>query len=171
MTDKETLKLALEAAYLAGFNASGEGWNGEYPFGDYSQQPEQDKNWYAERDDFIKQALAAPVQDTEAHYKGVVEGVQKLFDDKRAQPTHVQEPVAWPCHIIEADFSERTITLGMQCSDYKVGTGTHWLSTTPPAQRQWVDLTPQDLNEIFKVAITGEGAVHLALAKSKELNT
>jgi hypothetical protein len=34
----------------------------------------------------IKQALAAPVQDTDAHYKGVVEGVQKLFDDKRAQP-------------------------------------------------------------------------------------
>jgi hypothetical protein len=27
-----------------------------------------------------------PVQDTEAHYKGVVEGVQKLFDDKRTQP-------------------------------------------------------------------------------------
>jgi len=25
-------------------------------------------------------------QDTEAHYKGVVEGVQKLFNDKRAQP-------------------------------------------------------------------------------------
>jgi len=31
-----------------------------------------------------------------------------------------QEPVAWPCHIIEADFSERTITLGMECVDYKV---------------------------------------------------
>ena len=28
---------------------------------------------------------AAPVQDNDAHYKGVVEGVQKLFDDKRAQ--------------------------------------------------------------------------------------
>jgi hypothetical protein len=48
----------------------------------------------------IKQALAAQqehepenephvslasVQDTEAHYKGVVEGVQKLFNDKRTQ--------------------------------------------------------------------------------------
>jgi hypothetical protein len=39
------------------------------------------------------QALAAPVQDTEAHYKGIIEGVQKLFDDKRAQPASVQ-PVA-----------------------------------------------------------------------------
>ena len=39
------------------------------------------------------------------------------------------------------------------------------------AQRQWVDLTPQDLNEIFKVANTGEGAVRLALDKAKEKNT
>jgi hypothetical protein len=61
-TKDEAMKLALEAAYLAGFNASGEGYNGEYPFGDWIQRPEQDKNWCAERDDFIKQALAAPVQ-------------------------------------------------------------------------------------------------------------
>ena len=45
-----------------------------------------------------------------------------------------QEYVAWPCHIIEADFSERTITLGMQCEDYKVSAGTHYLSTTPPKE-------------------------------------
>jgi hypothetical protein len=44
-----------------------------------------------------------------------------------------QEPVImWPCHIIEADFHERTITLGMECGDYKVSAGTHWLSTHPP---------------------------------------
>jgi hypothetical protein len=40
---------------------------------------------------------------------------------------------------------------------------------TPP-QRQWVGLTPQDLNEIFAVAMTGEGAVNLALEKIKEKN-
>ena len=51
--------------------------------------------------------------------------------ERLAQRTE-QEPVAWPCHIIEADFSERTITLGMECGDYKVSAGTHWLSTTPP---------------------------------------
>jgi hypothetical protein len=54
----------------------------------------------------LKQALAATVQDTEAHYKGVVQGVQKLFDDKRAQP--VQEPVArvslqWLAEMILSD--------------------------------------------------------------------
>jgi hypothetical protein len=50
---------------------------------------------------------------------------------KLAQP--VQEPVAWPCVIAEADFEQNTITLEMQCSDYKVGAGQHWLHTTPPA--------------------------------------
>ncbi len=43
-----------------------------------------------------------------------------------------QEPVAWPCLIDSADFSANTITLVMQCKDYKVSAGTHWLSTTPP---------------------------------------
>ena len=45
-----------------------------------------------------------------------------------------QEPVAWPCLIDSADFSENTITLVMQCEDYKVSAGTHWLSTTPPKE-------------------------------------
>jgi hypothetical protein len=45
-----------------------------------------------------------------------------------------QEPVAWPCLIDSADFSENTITLAMQCEDYKVSAGTHWLSTTPPKE-------------------------------------
>jgi hypothetical protein len=51
-----------------------------------------------------------------------------------AQQAPVQEPVAWPCVIAEADFEKNTVTLEMQCSDYKVGAGRHWLHTTPPAQ-------------------------------------
>ena len=42
-----------------------------------------------------------------------------------------QEPLAWPCLIDSADFSENTITLVMQCEDYKVSAGTHWLFKTP----------------------------------------
>jgi hypothetical protein len=45
-----------------------------------------------------------------------------------------QEPVAWPCLIDSADFSKGTITVVMQCDDYKVSAGTHWLSTTPPKE-------------------------------------
>jgi hypothetical protein len=53
------------------------------------------------------------------------------------EPAPVQTD-AWPCLIAEADFEQNTVTLEMQCSDYKVGAGQHWLHTTPPAaQRQY----------------------------------
>jgi len=94
--------------------------------------------------------------------------------DKLAQPAPVQEPVAWPCVIAEANFEQNTITLEMQCSDYKVRAGQHWLYTTLPAaqpaqepvedvveyrgdgtrivriapQRPWVDLTDEDWEHI-----------------------
>lgn len=44
-------------------------------------------------------------------------------------------------------------------------------SMQAPPQRTWVDLTPQDLNDIFKISHTGEGAVYLALKIIKEKNT
>ena len=47
-----------------------------------------------------------------------------------------QEPVAWPCLIDSADFSANTITLVMQCKDYKVTAGPHYLSTTPPQRTE-----------------------------------
>jgi hypothetical protein len=55
----------LEAAYLAGFNASGEGYNGEFPFDDRDQKPQHDPAWCKDRDNAIaaiKQARSAPVQ-------------------------------------------------------------------------------------------------------------
>jgi hypothetical protein len=54
------------------------------------------------------------------------------MDRMLAQPE--QEPVAWPCLIDSADFSKGTVTVVMQCEDYKVSAGTHWLSTTPPKE-------------------------------------
>jgi len=55
------------------------------------------------------------------------------------------EPVGWPCLIAEADFSKDTVTLAMQCTDYKVSADKHWLCTTPqPAQKPWVGLTDED---------------------------
>lgn len=54
-------------------------------------------------------ALAAPVQDNDAHYKGVVEGVQKLFDDKRAQRQWVEvEQVKWDGEKFIAKLKENT---------------------------------------------------------------
>jgi hypothetical protein len=66
----------------------------------------------------------------------ITERIQRHIDaptPPAAQPAPVQEPVAWPCVISEADFEQNTITLEMKCSDYKVGAGQHWLHTTPPA--------------------------------------
>jgi len=58
-----------------------------------------------------------------------------------AQPA--QEPVAWPCVIAEANFEQNTITLEMQCSNYKVGAGQHWLYTTPPQPAQERNFCPR----------------------------
>jgi hypothetical protein len=69
---KESLKLALESAYLAGFNASGEGYNGEYPFGDKNQNPEQDAVWIKDRDNALRERLAQPEQEPVAW--GVFDG-------------------------------------------------------------------------------------------------
>jgi len=46
----------LNAAYLAGWNASGEGWNGEYP-SDAHTKPD----WEAERDKAIEAVISADV--------------------------------------------------------------------------------------------------------------
>jgi hypothetical protein len=45
----EVLKLVREA-YKIGFAASGEGYNGEFPFGDKQQNMEEDKNWVEGRE-------------------------------------------------------------------------------------------------------------------------
>jgi hypothetical protein len=65
---------------------------------------------------------------------GVDEWIAAEAAIKQARSAPVQEPVAWPCVIAEADFEKNTVTLEMQCSDYKVGAGRHWLHTTPPKQ-------------------------------------
>jgi hypothetical protein len=68
-------------------------------------------------------ARSEPVQDTEAHYKGVIEGVQKLFDKKRTQTPH-----AAPVEKYYVD-------------------GGHIVY--PAAQRQWVGLTRDQVEELF----------------------
>jgi hypothetical protein len=61
LIDDTTVRQWLEAAYLAGFGASGEGYNAEYPF--EGQAPEQDTAWVSDRDNYIRQALADAALD------------------------------------------------------------------------------------------------------------
>jgi len=87
-----------------------------------------------------------------------------------AQPA--QEPVAWPCLIDTADFSKGTVTIVMRCTDYTLSTGTHWLSTTPPAaQRTWVGLTDEQIKTIEEMSLTKNMAIAMTMATLKEKNT
>ena len=58
----------------------------------------------------------------------------KLVAEKTLAQRTEQKMVMWPCLIDTADFSKGTVTVVMQCEDYKVSAGTHWLSTTPPKE-------------------------------------
>lgn len=55
---------ALREGYLAGFNAAGEGYNGEYPFAQYGKSPIEDEGWVIGRDMWVDRYLAA-AQDKE----------------------------------------------------------------------------------------------------------
>ena len=93
----------------------------------------------------LKEAWAQPEQEPVGSVVRWVDGslIHGWFGDPPPEGTLLyahppqrteQEPVAWPCLIDSANFSENTITLVMQCEDYKVSAGTHWLSTTPPKE-------------------------------------
>lgn len=98
--NREAIKLALEAAYLAGFNASGEGYNGEYPFRDHNTYPEQDAGWMRERDKHVEQALAE-----QRSWVGLTdEQIDKLFGDGPYVPAMLLRNVA---RAIEAKLKEK----------------------------------------------------------------
>ena len=119
----------------------------------------------------IKQALAEPVQDNDAHYKGVVEGVQKLFDDKRAQPAPVKEPVAWG---IIASNTGRICQVELDADEIEGHNPKHIvpLYTTPPAaNRPWVGLTNEEIGYIWAQNQTNSNRFARAIeAKLKEKN-
>ncbi len=81
----------------------------------------------------MKLALEAleNISSFQNHTSGDSSDADKAITAIKEALAQTQEPVAWPCLIDSADFSENTITLVMQCEDYKVSAGTHWLSTTP----------------------------------------
>ena len=82
---------------------------------------------------------SAPRGPTIHEYGQAVRALAKVREAKKALAQPEQEPVAWPCLIAEADFSQNTVTLIMQCTDYKVSAVKHWLSTTPPQRQPLTD--------------------------------
>jgi hypothetical protein len=174
MTEDE----ALKAAYLAGFNASGEGYNGEYPF--HGAHPEQDAGWIKNRDNeitAIKQALAAPVQPEHISPKQLLslakeanlglDKVIKVFQMAQPAPT-VQEPVATKLK------TEQFNCFHVSAEDFKnlkalpVGTK---LYTTPPTQPAPTVQEPSEMDlqkcwvEKSDGTIDGIASMRLAIRK------
>jgi hypothetical protein len=124
----------------------------------------------------------ASVQD-DAHYKGVVEGVQKLFDDKRAQPAPVQEPVAWKWHqapvktswgndMVVADLAiDKDHTVSVYCERDQKARVEAMFTTPPAAQRQWVGLDNEQKQWIEETEWTTDELVAWIETKLKEKNT
>jgi len=142
---------------------------------------------------------AAPVQDSEAHYKGVIEGVQKLFDEKRAQPAPVQEPVAWkpedygypkmyeppaapvqkPVAVTYKEVADTMNALWggtLEQVQIAIEMQDKPLYTTPPAaQRPWIGLTDEEIqiawDGVMDGAVFTRREVYKAIeAKLKERN-
>ncbi len=86
---------------------------------------------------------------------------------KQALEAPVQEPVAWLCH----PFGDDDVEYGPyeQCENCIP------LYTTPPAQRQWVGLTDEDVDNFLKATwgrgVTAEDFIRAIEDKLKEKNT
>ncbi len=147
MTDKEALKLALEALGL--YQTAG--------FGNSTDFNKQHEAFYKAQTTItaIKQALAAPVQPVKP----------SLWEQYHAaQPAPVQ-PVSgvvlrdgYPTLIQDKHIKE---------TDHRLCI----LPTTPPAaQRQWVGLTDEQIKAIEAMALTKNMAIAMTMATLKEIN-
>lgn len=77
--EAETLAVRfIHMAYLAGFAASAEGYNAEWPFQDCAQDPEKDPDWIAARDRALSALEPAPVQGWRTDMDAIPKGVAVL---------------------------------------------------------------------------------------------
>ena len=83
----------------------------------------------------IEQEPVAWWNDTGTHIDLNVSGRGAPLYTAPPQRTE-KKMVMWPCLIDTADFSKGTVTVVMQCEDYKVSAGTHWLSTIPTKEKK-----------------------------------
>ena len=159
MTDRELFEQALEALQAVKSTPA--------------SKDEIQRAWIVS--DLLKRRLAQP-EHHELQAKGehpapcarhceatAFQIVIKNLKAQLAQPE--QKPVAWPCLIAEADFSEDTVLLKMQCTDYKVSAGKHWLYTAPPQRKPLTD------EEIDALVIDKDGLPnsHLEFARAIEV--
>ena len=59
LSNPASYEQGFKDGYLRGFNSSGEGYNGEFPFGDKGRNPEDDESWRIGRDAAIRAKIKA----------------------------------------------------------------------------------------------------------------
>jgi hypothetical protein len=145
MTKDEALNLALEAAYLAGFNASGEGYNGEYGI----DCPEENAIWKKDRDNeltAIKQPPAQPAPVQEPVLKPLSKKWKWVLHESFADVAGFDEEGIPSFYWKESVTKFKSGELSAPCKGKNCGSLNGWLHssecraeheaqyTTPPAQ-------------------------------------
>ena len=178
MTHIEAMKQALEAAYLAGFNANNEGYDGYFPI-----NPEKHNLWLEDRDNYIRQAIAT--EESSATQEPVVWGVDwgKAGDVpcvsiiKRKENGGIEviaveyAPYTHPQQKAE-QFWQHNCTEEGQIG-IKKGQSCDWCGATEP-KREWVGLTLDERLELAQDVDWAAGAyceyAEAIEAKLKEKN-
>jgi len=139
----------MQKAYLAGFLASGDGYNGQCPFDQCGQQVESDEDCCIDRDDALRQLLEQPepVQEPDAEFmhEPDVEVLRQQMKG-RAQFLRDRGEVKTP-QLLE--IASELIT--------------------PPAQpAAWVGLTDEDIAEAGQLNVEGPRMLPYAFARAIE---
>jgi hypothetical protein len=153
MTDKEALRMALEALEL-----NNDEWKSLADSGDCGFWNAEDQDHYKQTNEAItacEQALAAPVQPV-------------------ARKWH-QAPVktSWGHDMVVADLAiDKDHTVSVYCERDQKARVEAMFTTPPAAKRQWVGLTEQERNAIedYYEMIVGKPVFDAIEAKLKERN-
>ena len=150
MTELEkAARQALEQAYLAGFNDSAEGYNGEYPF--HGASPLKDRDWIERRDAYVRTAIET---ETSQGQEPVALGSEWVPCMKLPVVVHVRNQRLSETHVstregITPVKPDDLIMRGVSGEEYPIGRAifeqTYTLDTTPPAAQPAAPLTGLDV--------------------------
>ena len=150
----KAMKQALEKAYLAGFNAGGEGYNAEYPFSDRGEPPNENRGWVKDRDEYISQAIAEAEKER-------CTGCEACIDSACGRD---ECPKGWA----KAEKQEpEKYALDIECERCGAKqSGVLTVHTHPQPKREWVGLTDDEIEDCYK-----QGGIGRAIQMLKEKNT
>ena len=128
------------------------------------------------KDEAMKLALEALRQIDEAMPFPVAKLAQAALREALAEQPAQQEPVAAQSVMTVRIWRDKNSDQNAEFKNWhKLPDGEHILYTSPPAQRTWVGLTPEELDEMFSKTLKGKKLVNWVArvieTKLKEKNT